>query len=219
MVLPDGYFRATHENVLFKLVLSYVYAVMIAYLTSTGVGMLLLDLDFANVAGMLNDLGNVRLVASSDLTRNTLTEVGESTVHPVLPENTDTIAEGCKVGLDHAEGTVNGPEDEEDDEEVMRVPEALKVGSACVLGSCESDCRQSDEHDVSTPARSSSKVGQDEAHESKVVTGREPGKVVPMSNGVEPGEEYDRPGNQLVEGDVLVERNYIVERCSTSHGD
>lgn len=56
---------------------------------------------------MLNDLGNVRLVSSSDLTRNTLSEVCESTIHPVLPEDTDTVAKGRKVGRDHAEGTVD----------------------------------------------------------------------------------------------------------------
>jgi hypothetical protein len=219
MVLPDRDFRATHENVLFTLVLSHLQVVTIAYLTSTGVGVLLLDLNLANVAGMLNDLGDVRLVASTDLTRNTLTEVGESTVHPVLPENTNAIAEGCKVGLDHAEGSVDGPEDEEDDEEVMCVPEALEVGSSCILSSCKCDRIQSDEHHVSTPARTSSKVGENKAHESEVVAGREPCKVVPMGNCVEPGKEDDRPGNQLVEGDVLVEGNDIVQRCATSHGD
>jgi hypothetical protein len=219
VVLPDGYFRATHENVLFTLVLFLCTSHSFTYLTSTGIGVLLLDLNLANVAGMLNDLGDVRLVASTDFTRNALTEVGESTVHPVLPENTNAIAEGRKIGLDHAEGTVNGPEDEEDDEEVMRVPEALKVSSACVLGGCECNCVQSDEHDISTPARSSRKVGQDEAHESKVVTGRESREVVPMGNGVEPGEEDDGPGDQLMEGDVLVEGNDIVQRCPTSHGD
>jgi hypothetical protein len=40
-----------------------------------------------------------------------------------------------------------------------------------------------------------------------------------MRNGVDPGEENDGPGYQLVEGDILVERNDIVQGCSTSHGD
>jgi hypothetical protein len=144
MVLPDRYFWATHEDVLITLVLFCASPKGIAYLTSTGVGVLLLDLNLANVAGVLNDLGDVCLVSSTDLTRNTLTEVCESTVHPVLPEDTDTIAKGRKVGLDHAEGTVDGPEDEEDDEEVVSVPEALKVGSSRLLCGCECDCVQGD---------------------------------------------------------------------------
>lgn len=179
--------------------------------------MLLLDLNLADVAGMLNDLGNVGLVSATNFTSDALAEVGKSTVHPVLPEHTDAVAKGRKVGLDHAEGAVNGPEDEEDDEQVVGVPEALKVRTPRLLRSCECDRHQSHEHDISTPARASREVGQDEAHESEVVTSSESGKVVPMRNGVDPGEEDDGPRDQLVESDVLVERNDIVERCSTSH--
>jgi hypothetical protein len=110
-----------------------------AYLTSAGLGVLLLDLDFADVARMLDDLGNVRLVSSANFACNALAEVSESTVHPVLPENTDAIAEGRKVGFDHAESSVDGPKDEEDDEEVVHVPKALKVCSSCLFRSRECD--------------------------------------------------------------------------------
>jgi hypothetical protein len=89
--------------------------------------MLLFDLNLADVAGMLNNLGNVRLVPSSNFTRDTLSEIRESTIHPVLPKNTDTVAEGRKVRRDHAESAVDGPEQEKNDEEVVHVPEALEV--------------------------------------------------------------------------------------------
>jgi hypothetical protein len=121
--------------------------------------MLLLDLNLADVAGMLNDLGNVGLVPSSNFTSNALAKVRKSTVHPVFPEDTDTVAKGRKVGLDHAEGSVNRPEDEEDDEEVVGVPEALEVRTSSFLRCCKCDRHQSHKHDISTPTRSSREVG------------------------------------------------------------
>jgi hypothetical protein len=180
---------------------------------------LLLDLDLADVAGVVDDLGDICLVATADLTGNSLSQVRESTVHPVLPEDTDTVAERRKVGLNHAEGTVDGPEDEEDDEHVVRVPEALKVGTTRLLGGGDGDGHEGEQHDVSTPSGTGSKVGKDEAHEAQLVEGGKPGEVVPMGNGVDPGEEDDGPGNQLVEGDVLVKGNNVVQRRATGHGN
>lgn len=129
------------------------------YLSSPCLGMLFLDLNFANVAGMLNDLRDVRLVSSTDFARHSFSQICESTIHPVFPENTNAIAEGCKVGLDHAECAVDGPEDEEDDKEVMGVPEALKVGTARFLRRCERNRHKRKQHDISTPTRSSGEVG------------------------------------------------------------
>jgi hypothetical protein len=179
--------------------------------------MLFLDLDFADVARVLDDLGNVRLVSATNFASDTLSQVRESTVHPVLPENTDTITEWRKVGLNHAKGSVDGPEDEEDDEEVMRVPETLKVRTARSFGSGKSDCHQGKEHDVTAPSRTGGKIGQNEAHESQPVACGEPGEIIPVRNSVNPGEEDYGPGDQLMEGDVLVERYYVVERRTTRH--
>lgn len=203
MVLPDGDLRAAQEDVL----------------SSTGLGVLLLDLNFANVAGVLDDLGDIRLVSSSYFTGNSLGQVRKSTIHPVLPEDTDTVAEGRKVGLNHAEGSVDGPEDEEDDEQMVHVPETFEVGATSLLRSRDSDRHERSQHNVTTPSRSSCKVGKDKAHESQVIGSRKLGKVVPMGDSVDPREEDDRPGDQLVEGDVLVERNNVVQRRTTSHGD
>lgn len=107
VVLPDGDFGAAQKDVLDLLAENNKARLDITYLSSTGRGVLFLDLDLTHVAGMLNDLGNVRLVSSPNLTRDTLSEVRESTIHPVLPEDTDTIAKGRKVWLDHAESTVD----------------------------------------------------------------------------------------------------------------
>lgn len=128
--------------------------------------MLFLDLHFANVARVLNDLGNVRLVSSPNFTSDTFSQVRKSTVHPVLPENTDTVAERRKVRLDHAERSVNRPEDEEDDEEVVHVPEAFEVCTTGLFRCCDCNGHQRNQHDVATPSGSSSEVGENKAHES-----------------------------------------------------
>lgn len=181
--------------------------------------MLLLDLNFANVARVLNNLGNVRLVSAPDLTGDTLTQVCKSSIHPVLPEDGNTSAKGRKVGRNHAESTVDGPEQEEDDEEVVHVPETLKVCTTRTFGRRECNSHQTNQHDVATPAGTGGEVGENETHESEVVVGGEAGQVVPMGNGVNPGEEDNGPGDQLVEGDVLVKGNYVVERRTTGNGD
>jgi hypothetical protein len=210
VVLPDGYFGAAKEYVLFMLASLLLSGGRSTYLSSTSLCVLFLDLNFADVARMLNDLGNIRLVSSSDLTRNTLGQVRESTVHPVLPEDTDTVAEGRKVGRDHAEGSMNRPEEEENNEEMMGVPEAFEVCATRLLRSCQCNSHQREQHNITAPAGASSKVGQDEAHEPEVVRCREPSQIVPMRNCVDPGEEYNSPGDQLVESDVLVEWNHVV---------
>jgi hypothetical protein len=128
--------------------------------------MLLLDLDLADIARVLNDLGNVRLVSSTNLTCNTFTKVRESSIHPVLPENTNAVAERGKVGLDHAKGSVNCPEEEKDGEEVMRIPETFKLSSSVLLCSCPAHRRERDQHDVSCPSGSRCDIRQNEAHES-----------------------------------------------------
>jgi hypothetical protein len=104
--------------------------------------MLFLDLHLANVAGVLDDLGNVRLMSSPDLTGDTFGQVRESTVHPVLPKDTDTIAERRKIRLDHTERSVNRPENEEDDEEVVHVPEAFEVCATGLFRCCDGNGHQ-----------------------------------------------------------------------------
>lgn len=40
-----------------------------------------------------------------------------------------------------------------------------------------------------------------------------------MRNGMDPGEENNRPSYQLVEGDVLVKWNDVVQRGPAGHGN
>jgi hypothetical protein len=82
---------------------------------------------------MLNDFGDKSLVSSTDLSCKSFGQVGESSDHPVLIKHTNAVAMWFSVILDHAEFTMNRPEDEEDDEHVMGVPETFKVSFARLL--------------------------------------------------------------------------------------
>lgn len=73
VVLPERHGWAAEEDVL----------------TSSCLGVLLLHLDLANVAGVLDDLGDECPVTTSHLTRNTLSQVAETTVHPELPKDSN----------------------------------------------------------------------------------------------------------------------------------
>ena len=188
VILPDGHLWAAEEDVL----------------SCSRFGVLFLDLDLADVAGVLHDFANERLVPASDLAEDTFKQIDESAVHPVRPKDAAAIAKGRDVCLDHAERAVDGPENEENDEEVMQIPEALKIGTTRFLNRCTEDDHQRCEHNVARPARPGCEVCSKEALESLFVLCRELGKIVPVRNCVDPGEEDNRVSYQLVEGDVLI---------------
>lgn len=87
----------------------------------------------------------------------------------------------------------------------MSVPEALKVGTAGLLGGGEDHGSKRNQHDVSRPARAGDQVSEDEAHEAEALLRGQLGVVVPVCNGVDPRKEEDCPCHELVEGDILVE--------------
>lgn len=166
---------------------------------------------------MLDDLGDVRLVSSADLARDALGQVDKAAVYPVLPEDAyggraDGDAEGRRVGLDHAEGAVDGPEDKEHDEHVVRVPEALVVGAPRLLDRRQHHAHERHEHDVPAPPGTRRQVGGEKSVEAEVVLGRDLREVVPVRDGVDPGEEDDGPRRRDVEGDVLVKLDDAVQR-------
>ena len=189
MILPQRNLWAAQKDVLLSSATLKVYRQARSYLASLCFRMLFLDLNFADIAGMLNDLGNVCLVSSSNLTGNTLTQVGKSPVHPIFPEDANTIAKGGKVGFDHAKSTMDGPEHKEDDEQVVGVPEPLELCSSWLLSSGPSHGRECDQHDISRPSRACGEIGKHEAHESKLVVYREDCQISPMRNGMQPREK------------------------------
>ena len=56
VVLPDGYFGAAQEDVLNLLAENKTTRLDVTYLSSTGRGVLFLDLNLTNVARVLDDL-------------------------------------------------------------------------------------------------------------------------------------------------------------------
>lgn len=132
MVLPDGVLGTAEEDVL----------------PSLCNGSILLDLDFAHSARMLDDFRDIRLVSATHFTRDTFSEVGEAADEPVLIEYTDAVAVWFPIILDHAELPMDGPENEEHDEHVMRVPEALVVGTTRLLSRCEDHGHECGQHDI-----------------------------------------------------------------------
>lgn len=177
---------------------------------------LLFDLNLADLARVLDDLCYVRLVAAADLAGDALGQVAEAAVHPKLPKDAngrgaDAGAKGRDVGLDHAKGAVQGPEEEEDDEHVVRVPEALVVGAARLLDRRDDHAHEGEQHHVAGPAGARGKVGEQPAVEAQVVLGRHLGKVVPVGNGVHPRPKDNGPGGRDVKGDVLVKLDDAVE--------
>lgn len=158
-------------------------------------------------------------MAAPNLPRCALCKVRESSIHPVLPKDTDAIAERCKVRLNHAKRSVDRPENEEDDEQMVRIPEAFELRATMFLSSRPAHGRQRDEHNVAAPSGARGEIGDEEADEAEAVDLGEDPEISPMGDGVEPGEEEDGPADELVEGDIFVEGNDAVEWGATRHGD
>lgn len=114
---------------------------------------------------------------------------------------------------------MDGPEDEEDDEHVVGVPESLVVGSSRLLNRSEDHAHERNQHNVSSPAGAGGEVGKQPAIDSQVVLNGHLRKVVPVSNGVSPGEKHNRPGRRDVEGDVLVELDNAVQGSLSEQRD
>lgn len=157
--------------------------------------MLLLHLDLDYIAWMLNDFGYEGLVSSTNFSCNPLQQVNKAAVHPVLPEDTGPGTKRCSVSLDHAKCSMHRPENEEDDKQVMRVPEALEVLSLDLLDRCRSYEHQGCEHHIARPARTSQNVCKQPSFEAEVVLCRELGEIVPVSNCMYPAPKDNRPGH------------------------
>jgi hypothetical protein len=96
------------------------------------------------------------------------------------------------------------PENEEDNEEVVQVPESFKVRTTRLLDRCCEDHHQCCEHDIASPARTSGEVGKKEAFEAELVLCGELGKVIPMGYSMNPGKEDNRVCYEFMKRDVLI---------------
>lgn len=75
-------------------------------------------------------------------------KIYKAAIHPVLPEYSRSRTEGCNVCFYHAKRSVNGPEDEEYDEQMMSKPEPFMVLPLKPLEGGDEHDRQDDKHDI-----------------------------------------------------------------------
>lgn len=117
------------------------------------------------------------------------------------------------------------PADEEDDEEVMSIPEVLEVGMFPFLhGEVDHDGK-ADGHNPPGSARPGGKVGLKEGGKLCAtrlcgsVGERKLGKVDHVRYDMHDSADDNRPGGGLMEGDVLVKGNELVKGCATKERD
>ncbi len=113
-----------------------------SYLASACLDVLLLDLDFDHLARMLDDLGDEGRLSATNLPHEPLDQIDDGSIGPELPEAVTFVAERWRIGLDHAKGTVHGPENEETDEQMMCGPEAVEVLMSRLVRRCQYHCDQ-----------------------------------------------------------------------------
>lgn len=109
------------------------------------------------------------------------------------------------------------PVDEEDDEQVVRVPEPLKVSAAPLLNSKPHHDAKRSGHDPSSETRPSGEIGTQKP-DKDLAGGRsiwvehcELRKVHHVSGNVDERTGNNGPGGGFVEGDILVEGNDVVQ--------
>lgn len=213
VVLPYGNLWTAQENVLETELVTenpVMHLLLRTHLTSTSLCVLFLDLNLDDIARMLDDFRNKSFMSSSHLSSNPLGQIKECSVHPVLPENSDSSTERSEVRLDHAESSVNRPKYEEYNEEVVSVPKSFEVRPSWLFHRRKYHGHQSKEHHISSPSWSRYEVCKKPSWETELVRCSQSCKVDPMSNRMDPAKKYDRPGGKFVERDIFVERNDTV---------
>ena len=115
------------------------------------------------------------------------------------------------------------PVDEEDNEQMVGVPEALEMSPTPLLHRKPDHDSEREPHDPSRDTRTSRKVGQQKDDEP--LLGRfsrldgEVCEVEHVRDSVNDRPEDDGPGGGLVEGDVLIEGNDVVQGSPAEDGD
>ena len=117
------------------------------------------------------------------------------------------------------------PADEEHDEQVVRVPEPLKVSTAALLHSIPDHDGQSSSHDPASGTGTSREVRCEECHDTLAgslrvrVSHSQLGEIDHVGGDVHDRADNDRPGGRLMEGDVLVEGDDIVKGGAAEEGN
>ena len=153
--------------------------------------------------------------------------MGPKQIKGTYPEDTYGVPGTVRrtIRLDHTEHAMELPADEENDEEVMSIPEALEVvTSPFFRGEVDHDGK-ADGHNPPGSTGPGGEVGLKESEELCAtclcgsVSERELGKVDHVRSDMHGSAEDDRPGGGLMKGDVLVKGDDLVEGCATKEGD
>jgi hypothetical protein len=129
------------------------------------------------------------------------------------------------IGLDHAEHAMELPADEKDDEEMVGVPETLKVGAPLLLAGEEDHDGKGGGHDPASEAGPGGEVDIEESDNLGTacrcgrVSHRELVKVDHMGEDVHDGADDNGPGCGYVQGDILVKGDDLVKRGAAEEGD
>jgi hypothetical protein len=108
------------------------------------------------------------------------------------------------------------PADEKDDEEMVGVPEAFKVGAPLLLAGEEDHDSKDNGHDPTSEAGTGGKVGVEECDKLcatclRIRIGyREFGKVDHVGEDMHRGADHNGPGCGHVEGEVLIKGDDLV---------
>jgi hypothetical protein len=159
---------------------------------------------------------------------DSLPDEDDSTRKPVTPEDTNRIERALVAGIGfyHAEHAVKLPGDEEQDEQVMSIPELLKVarGTAAFLPGKENHDAKEEPHEPPSQSRASGEVDCEENDKGVRSLGgcysyAQLGKVHHMGYGMNNREEDDGPCDGDVKVDIFVEGNDLVEWCLAEQRD
>jgi hypothetical protein len=108
------------------------------------------------------------------------------------------------------------PADEKDDEEMVGVPEAFKVGAPLLLPGEEDHDGKGSGHDPASDAGTGGKVSVEEGDKLcgtclRIRVGhRELGKVDHVGEDMHYGADHNGPGSEYVEGELLVKGDDLV---------
>lgn len=116
------------------------------------------------------------------------------------------------------------PADKEEDKEMVGIPESFEVSTTPFFHREEDHDAQGQSHDPTSNAGPSCKVGTEEDDNLSACGGIlvrrcEPGKVDHMRDDVHNCADYDRPRRRFMEGDVLIERNDVVQGGAAQQRD
>jgi hypothetical protein len=208
-------------------------------LTSPGCGLLLLDLNLHNVGRMLDNLGDVCIMTRANFAEDTLRDPNDTSNEPIAlytyqqylsyrkwktyPEHTDCVGRAVRgtIRLNHTKHAVELPTDEKDNEKVVGIPEPLESRPTDLFSGEENHDTEGSCHDPTSGARAGGEVGSEESNDTSAGCGcRNHGKFVEVdhvSKDMNYGTSDDGPCRCLVKGDVLVERDDVVQWGASEH--